>query len=115
MAKQLTLDELINCARACEPDGGRLRDMADSTAKTIELLTKHLADYIARELSIYSSEVKFDLQGMDGMYVDFFAKRIGQCCPSPLAEFGNNEWSLQSGKALDIQTGNEMSVPSKWF
>ncbi len=113
MAKNLTFDELLQCARACEPEGGRLRDLADSTVKTLELVTANLVTAIAHELSVYYGDVEFGPKGIEEIQAKFFAKRIGQSCPTPLDQFGNSEWSLQSGKQLDPETGAELPVQSK--
>ena len=89
--------------------------MADSTVKTLELVTANLVSAIAGELSVYSGEVEFGPKGFEEIHAKFYANRVGQCCPTPLDQFGNNEWSLQSGKELEPETGQELSIRNKWF
>lgn len=105
MTKHLTLEEMITCARACEPDGGQLRDHADQTAKTLELVGTHLAAHIARFLSVKAGPTKCEPAEFAGTCAPFYAARVGQPCSAPLCDYDAEEWSTADGKELDPKTG----------
>ena len=107
MTKLLTLEEMITCARQCEPDGGQLRDHADQTAKTVELVSTHLAAHIARFLGVKSGLAKVEPEELAGTCAPFYAARVGQPCPAPLIDYDVTEWSTLDGKDLDPETGKE--------
>ena len=105
MTKLLTLEEMITCARQCEPEGGHLRDIADQTAKTVELVGSNLAAQIARHLNVKSGPAKCEPAEFSGTCAPFYADRVGQPCPAPLSDYDPSEWSTADGKTLDPETG----------
>jgi hypothetical protein len=105
MPKTLTLDEMIQLARECEPDGGQLRSLADSTVRTIELMAGNLGLAIARHLSVTAGVAAYKPEDGSGPIASFHASRIGQPCPSPLKEIGPSEWNTLKGVKLDPETG----------
>lgn len=105
MSKRLTLDEMIVLARECEPEGGQLRSLADTTARTIQLVTGNLCQALAFHLRVKPGKATYNLEARTGPVAAFHASRIGQPCPSPLRETGPSAWDTVKGQKLDTVTG----------
>ena len=84
MAKQLTLDELLEAAdRAGLPT-------AKPIVRAIESLASALGADLAQRLGVLCGEARFD--GLDGLLIAFHARTKGQPCPEALRDFDPDEW-----------------------
>ena len=84
MAKQLTLDELIEAA-----DRARL-PTAKPIVRAIESLAMALGVDLADRLGVLCGEARFD--SLDGLTIPFHARTKWQRCPEALSEFDPDEW-----------------------
>ena len=84
MAKQLTLDELIEAA-----DRARL-PTAKPIMRAIESLAMALGADLAERLGVLCGEARFD--SLDGLMIAFHARTKWQPCPEALCEFDPDEW-----------------------
>lgn len=86
MAKQLNLDELLECAQTLNlPD-------SDEWQTQLEALGTLMASKIAEALDVEAGEATFQGTGFAGTCAPFYPKFAGQECPSPLDEYDSEEW-----------------------
>ena len=100
MAKQLTLDELIEAAdRAGLPT-------AKPFMRAIESLAMALGVDLAERLGVLSGGARFD--SLDGLTIAFHARTKWQPCPDALSEFDPDEWD-QGQQSQATEPGDETS------
>lgn len=108
MTKLLTLEEMIECARRIDPEGGELRDVADTAVRAIEAVGTTLAKCIAARLGVMAGKAEYEPEEFSGTCAPFYALQPGQPCPEPLRGFDDAEWSTLGGGDLDPETGEEI-------
>ncbi len=86
MAKQLTLDEMLDCLIA----------MNHPTARTcqavVEAIGTVMADTIAAALCVTAGAATFEGATLAGTCALFRPAFSGQSCPSPLSDYDSEEW-----------------------
>jgi hypothetical protein len=103
LAKQLTLDELIEAA-----DRARL-PTAKPIMRAIESLAMALGANLAERLGVLCGEARFD--SLDGLMIAFHARTKWQPCPEALCEFDPDEWDEGPDPAAD--DGGERGSPER--
>ena len=93
MAKQLTLDEMLDIGRDLDLPG------MDSLVATIESLATGLAKGIAEKLDIVLGPhgATFEGSGFAGTCAPFYAKDPTQECPEALRFYDATEWETIDG------------------
>jgi hypothetical protein len=100
MAKQLTLDELIEAA-----DRARL-PTAKPIMRAIESLAMALGADLAERLGVLCGDARFD--SIDGLTIAFHARTKRQACPEALCEFDPDEWD-EGQQSQATEPGDETS------
>ena len=94
MAKQLTLDEMLDCLIA----------MNHPTARTcqavVEAIGTVMADTIATALGVTAGAATFEGTAFAGTCAPFRPAFPGQPCPSPLSDYDSEEWDDDTHSCL---------------
>lgn len=86
MAKQLTLDEMLECLQA------RGHPAALSLQNTLEAIGSAMAQLIAADLHVETGPARFLGTATAGTCAPFTPMVQGQPCPEPLAQYDRSEW-----------------------
>jgi hypothetical protein len=100
MTKQLTLEEMIWCARATS-DPQMVQEALFFTSQ-IETLSGAFGQKLARHLGVKSGFTSIDI---GGILTPFYATDPTQDCPAPLHQYDEDEWTTEDGVAAGTHKG----------
>ena len=86
MAKQLTLDELLDCLTVINHPSAR------ACQAVVEAIGTIMADTIAAALGVTAGAATFQGAFLAGTCAPFRPAFPGQPCPSPLSDYDSEEW-----------------------
>ena len=86
MAKQLTIDEMMECAKDAGMPG------ADAFIRGFENMATALAQSLAHHLHVTCGDASFQGTALAGTCAPFMPRKPGQPCPEPLAQYDESEW-----------------------
>jgi len=86
MAKQLTLDELLDCLTVMNHPSAR------ACQAVVEAIGTIMADTIAAALGVTAGAATFQGAFLAGTCAPFRPAFPGQPCPSPLSDYDSEEW-----------------------
>lgn len=96
MAKQLNLDEMLECLIAMGHPTVR------SYQTILENLGSSMALVISGGLNVECGEATFQGTGFAGTCAPFYASTESQACPTPLDLYDPEEWTTRDGEEAEM-------------
>lgn len=89
LAKQLTLDEMLECIIQINPE------LAEPYRQALEHIGDAMAYLIGSELNVLHGSAIFDGTAFGGTCCPFYPASHGQTCPAQLAPYDAQEWDTE--------------------